>query len=391
MKDSTRTFSDQIFERGIEKIYPSRAELDQFLGMGNKLKIYFGIDPTGPTLHIGHGSVILQLKKLQQAGHEIIILFGDFTAMIGDPTDKVSTRKKLSPEEVKVNYASYREQIGRILDLNKVSFRLNSEWLAPLGFAEVLKLASEFTLGQIVERDMFQDRIKKDEPIYLHEFLYPVMQGYDAVAMGVNAEIGGNDQTFNMNTGRTMLKKRGKDKFVITTKLLVDPTGKKMGKSEGNMVALSDDPKDMYGKVMSWPDSLMLLAFEICTDVSAVEVAEILASNPRDAKMRLAKEIVSIFASPEEAKKAEADFILKFQDKEVPDDIPKIEATKNMLLRDVLVAAEAVSSNSDFRRLVEWGGITILPDQKVKNLEQVITEPLTVKVGKKKFFKITLN
>ncbi|OHA58899.1 MAG: tyrosine--tRNA ligase [Candidatus Vogelbacteria bacterium RIFOXYD1_FULL_44_32] len=384
-------FSDKLFERGVEQIYPSREELDKFLAEGNKLKIFYGIDPTGSTLHIGHGSNLLRLKALQEAGHEITILYGDFTAMIGDPTDKLSARKKLLPEQIKENYASYRDQIGRILDLKKTKFTFNKDWLGSMSFAEVVEIASEFTVGQMIERDMFQERIKNGEPIYIHEFLYPLMQGYDSVMMDINAEMGASDQIFNMLAGRTMMKRRGREKFVIANKLLVDPTGKKMGKSEGNMVALSDDPKDMYGKVMSWPDSLMPLAFEICTELPALMVAEILAGNPRDAKMRLAKEIVSIFASPEEAEHAEADFISKFQDKEIPDDIPEIGATKNMLLRDILVTAEAVSSNSDFRRLVEGGGVTILPDTKVVDVDLKVTNEMVVKVGKKKFFKITLN
>ncbi|MDQ5957729.1 MAG: tyrosyl-tRNA synthetase [Patescibacteria group bacterium] len=391
MSVSNQYFSDHIFERGIERIYPSREELDKFLTEGNKLKIYLGLDPTGPTLHIGTGSVLLQLKRLQDLGHEIIILYGDFTAMIGDPTDKLATRKQLSLEEVKQNYSAYREQIGRVLDLEKITFTFNNDWLGQMSFADVIELTSEFTVGQMIERDMFQERIKKGEPIYIHEFLYPLMQGYDSVALGVNAEIGANDQTFNMLAGRTMLKRRGKEKFVIATKLLVDPTGKKMGKSEGNMVALSDEPSDMYGKVMSWPDSLMPLAFEICTEVPAVVVGDILAGNPRDAKMRLAKEIVATFSSPMGALKAEIDFVYKFQNKEIPQDINELKVEKGESLKNILVSLGAVESNSEFKRLVEGGGITILPDNKILDTEYKIDSDLVLKVGKKKFYKISIN
>ncbi len=391
MKATTNIFSDQIFERGIERIYPSKEELDKFLAEGNKLKIYLGLDPTGPTLHIGNGSVLLQLKHLQDLGHEIVILYGDFTAMIGDPTDKLETRKQLSLEETKQNCSAYREQIGRVLDLEKITFTFNNDWLGQMSFADVIELTSEFTVGQMIERDMFQERIKKGEPIYIHEFLYPLMQGYDSVALGVNAEIGANDQTFNMLAGRTMLKRRGKEKFVITTKLLVDPTGKKMGKSEGNMVALSDEPADMYGKVMSWPDSLMPLAFEICTEVSAPEVEEVLAGNPRDAKMRLAKEIVATFSSVEAAQAAEADFISKFQKQEIPADIQEIKTGAGELLRDILVNNNLLSSNSEWKRLVEGGGVTVLPEAKIDSPDYVVTEPITIKVGKKNFYRILVD
>ncbi len=383
-------FSDKLFERGVEHIYPSRDELDKFLLDGKKLKIFYGIDPTGPTLHIGHGSNLLRLRGLQQAGHEITILYGDFTAMIGDPTDKLAARKKLSLEQIKENYKLYKEQIGRILDLEKTKFTFNSDWLGKMSFADVVELASEFTVGQMIERDMFQERIKNSEPIYIHEFLYPLMQGYDSVVMDINTEMGASDQIFNMLAGRTMMKRRGKEKFVIANKLLVDPTGKKMGKSEGNMVSLVDEPADMYGKVMSWPDSLMPLGFEICTEAPAAEVAEVLAGNPRDAKMHLAKEIVSIFASPEAALVAEADFKSKFQDKEVPDDILELSAREGDLLRDILLTAGAVSSNSDFRRLVEGGGLSILPNEKITNIDFKLKESVSVKVGKKKFYKIVI-
>ena len=356
------------------------------------MKIYFGIDPTGPFLHIGHGSVLLKLKALQKAGNEIIILIGDFTATIGDPTDKISTRPSLTQEQITSNAKDYKKQIGKILDLNKTTFVYNSTWLDKLSFADVLSLSSNFTAQQTLHRDMFKKRMEEGKDLYLNEFLYPLMQAYDSVVLDVDVEIGGNDQMFNMLAGRTLMKKlKNKEKFVITMKLLVDPTGKKMGKTEENMVRLGDEPTDMYGKVMSWPDSLMPLAFEICTEVPAVAVAEVLAGNPRDAKMRLAKEIVSIFSSPEAAFAAEADFIVKFQNKEIPADAPELKAEKGALLRDVLLSAGAVSSNSDFRRLVEGGGIIILPDLKVTNLDQTIKEELTLKVGKKKFYKIIIN
>lgn len=381
---------DGLWERGIERVYPSLTQLEEFI-KNNKLKIFLGLDPTGDSLHIGHGSILLKLKKLQQAGHEIIILIGDFTAMIGDPTDKKTTRRQLTPVEVKENYKNYQAQIGKVLDLTKVTFKYNNDWLGQMTFKEVVELASDFTVGQMIERDMFQERIKNGEPIYLHEFLYPLMQGYDSVAMGVNAEIGASDQTFNMLMGRTMVKKTGQDKFVIATKLLVDPTGKKMGKTEGNMVTLEDTPADMYGKVMSWPDSLMPLAFEICTEVTSVEIEKILAGNPRDAKMTLAKEIVKTFIGADEAKQAEMDFIQKFQTKEIPDELTVLKVTVGDLLIDVLLNNKIITSKSAYKRLLDGGAVYVWPDQKIDSLDYKINSSFVLKLGKKQFFRIDLD
>ena len=275
---------EELLTRGVENIYPSRKDFEKVLMSGKQLTIYNGIDPTGPTLHIGHGSTLLKLRELQDLGHKIILLIGDFTGMIGDPTDKTATRKKLTRKEVLENCKNYAKQAGKILDMKKVEIKYNSKWLGKLVAGDFLELGSEITVQQLLERDMFKKRTEEGKPIYLHEFIYPLLQGYDSVAMNVDVEIGGNDQTFNMLVGRDMMKNRGKEKFVLTTKLLVDPTGKKMGKSEGNMVTLEDMPEDMYGKVMSWPDTLMPLAFEICTRVSINEFEKVLAHLKEETK-----------------------------------------------------------------------------------------------------------
>jgi len=309
---------DELLSRGVENVYPSNAEVKKVLLSGKCLSVYNGIDPTGPTLHIGHGSTLLKLRELQDLGHKVILLIGDFTARIGDP-DKTTARKQLSAKEVKENLKHYTKQAGHILDMGRVQVKFNSKWLSKLSFEEGMEIASEFTLQQMIERDMFERRIKEGQPIHLHEFFYPLMQGYDSVAMNVDMEIGGNDQTFNMLVGRTMMKNRGKEKYVLTTKLLVDPTGKKMGKSEGNMVTLEDSPENMFGKVMSWPDTLMPLAFEICTRVSMSEITDTDKANPRDLKIRLATEIVKIYHGQKEAKQAQENFANTFQKKEIPD------------------------------------------------------------------------
>jgi tyrosyl-tRNA synthetase len=242
----------EVLERGVENIYPNKDALEKVLKSGKKLRIYHGIDPTGPSLHLGHVVQLLKLKQFQELGHQIIILIGDFTAMIGDPTDKSATRKQLSKEQVLENAKDYKKQIGRIMDLKKIEFRYNSEWLSKLDFKQLIELSSNFTAQQTLARDMFKKRISAGKDLYLHEFLYPMMQAYDSVVLDVDLETGGSDQMFNMLAGRTLMKKlKGKEKFVLTTKLLEDQSGTKMGKTTGNMVSLNDEPTEMYGKVMS--------------------------------------------------------------------------------------------------------------------------------------------
>jgi len=377
---------NNFLERGVENIYPSKEELKKVLQSGKVLSVYNGIDPTGPTLHIGHGSTLLKLRELQDLGHKVILLIGDFTGRIGDPTDKTATRKQLSTKEIKENLKSYTKQAGKILDIKNVQVKFNSKWLSKLSFEEVMEIASEFTLQQMIERDMFERRIKEGQPVYLHEFFYPLMQGYDSVAMNVDMEIGGNDQTFNMLVGRTMMKSRGKEKYVLTTKLLVDPTGKKMGKSEGNMVTLEDGGENMFGKVMSWPDSLISSAFEICTRVPMDEVNKINQMNPRDAKMHLAYEIVKIYHGEKKAKEAQENFVNTFQKKEIPEIVEEIEGEG--LLTPILLKAKMFDSKGEIRRLFEAGAIKDMTDNKKLILEEVVAKGHVYKIGKHKFIKI---
>lgn len=378
---------DNLLSRGVENVYPSKEELKRVLLSGKQLSIYNGIDPTGPTLHIGHGSTLLKLRELQDLGHKVILLIGDFTGRIGDPTDKASARKQLTAKEVKDNLKSYTKQAGKILDMNKVSIKFNSKWLSKLSFEEVIMLASEFTLQQMIERDMFEKRIKNGEPVYLHEFFYPLMQGYDSVAMNVDMEIGGNDQTFNMLVGRTMMRSRGKEKYVLTTKLLVDPTGKKMGKSEGNMVTLNDKPEDMFGKVMSWPDTLIPLAFEICTRSKIVVDME----HPKESKLNLAFEIVKLYYSEKEAEKAKEEWEKTFSKKEIPENVEEIKTKNNEILLDVLVSKGIVSSKSEARRLIDDGAITHMDSEERVNEYHDKVRLGVYRIGKKRFCKIIID
>jgi tyrosyl-tRNA synthetase len=273
--------------------------------------------------------------------------------------------------------------------MKKVEVKFNSKWFAKISFEKLIEIASEFTVQQMIERDMFAKRIKEGHPVHLHEFFYPLMQGYDSVAMDVDMEIGGNDQTFNMLVGRTMMKNRGKEKSVLTTKLLVDPTGKKMGKSEGNMVTLEDIPENMFGKVMSWPDSLMALAFEICTRFPMSEISSVINSNPRDAKLALAFEIVKIYHGEKKALLAKEAFQNTFQKKEIPDEMEEVVAKKGEVLSEVLVAHKVLASKGEWRRLVAGKAIhDLIKNESISDVDLKVTEGLTLRIGKKKFIKI---
>lgn len=351
---------NNVLTRGVENIYPNRQALEKTLKSGQKLRIYSGIDPTGK-LHIGHGVVLEKLRQFQVLGHEIIILIGDFTATIGDPTGKSSPRKPLTRKEVLENAKDYKKQVGKILNIRKsnVRFLHNEEWTNKLKPKDMLGLASNFTVAQLLERDMFQKRIGAGKDIHLHEFLYPIFQAYDAVTMDVDMQIGGNDQTFNMLAGRTLMKKlKNKEKFVLTTKLLTDPTGKKMGKTEANMINLDESPKEIYGKIMNWPDTLIDIGFEICTRVSMDGVGQL--TDARRAKARLAKEIVKIYYGEKKAVSAEREFDKIFKEKKLPSKIPEIKIKeKSLNVLDLLVKLKLAPSKSEAKRLVLHRGVRI--------------------------------
>jgi len=360
------------------------------LKSGKKLRIYNGIDPTGK-LHLGHGVVLEKLRQFQNLGHEIIVLIGDFTATIGDPTDKNSPRKPLTRKQVLENAKNYKKQIGKILDIEKfnIKFLHNEEWTNKLKPKDMLDLASQFTVARLLERDMFQKRIKAGKDIHLHEFLYPIFQAYDAVTMDVDMQIGGNDQTFNMLAGRTLMKKlKNKEKFVLTTKLLTDPTGKKMGKTEANMINLDESPKEMYGKIMKWPDSLINVGFELCTRVSMDEVKKI--TNPRNAKARLAKEIVKTHYGEKKAISAEQEFNRVFKEKKLPSKMPSFRLKPGVYnVLDLLVKTKIASSKSEAKRLVLQKGVRI--DNKIEDnwQKKIKTKKETIiQTGKRKFIKI---
>ena len=389
---------EELLKRGISAIYPSVEFLESKLKSGKKLTLYLGIDPTGPTLHLGHFIPIKKMAEFQKAGHQIIILIGDFTAMIGDPTDKKSTRQPLNRKQILNNLKDYKKQISTTLSFkgkNKAKIKFNSKWLGKMKFEDVLSLASNMTVQQMLERDMFKKRMEDGRPVSIHEFLYPLMQAYDSVVMDVDGEIGGNDQTFNMLCGRDLMKTlKNKEKFVITTKLLEDNQGQKMGKTEGNMVALSDSPDEMFGKIMSWSDGLIISSFELCTNVPMSEINQFTKLleqgeiNPRDLKMRLAKEIITIIHNENKAKVAEKNFIKTFQKKEVPDQIKKVKAGVNDLLIDVLLNNKVIQSKTEFRRLINEGAISIIDkEEKITQVDE-LARPAVYRIGKKRFIQI---
>ncbi|MEK9182836.1 MAG: tyrosine--tRNA ligase [Patescibacteria group bacterium] len=380
---------DELLTRGVERVYPEKSALQRVLMSGKKIKLYFGVDPTGGTLHLGHLVQFLKLKKFQDLGHEVVILIGDFTAQIGDPSDKQTTRKPLTHKQVLENARGYKEQISKILDLKKldINFVHNAKWTNKLTPQDMLELASHFTVSNLLTRSMFQERLKAGREVYVHEFLYPIFQAYDAVTMNVDLQIGGNDQMFNMLAGRDLMKKKKhKEMFVLTTKLLVDPTGKKMGKSEGNMIALNDSANDMFGKVMSWPDSMIASGVEICTDL---DFSVLVTDKPRDQKIKLAHEIVRICQGESAAKKAEENFTNTFQKKETPENIEEIRSKSGELLSEVLVRNKILPSKSGWRRLVLNNAIhDLIKHENITDVNLKIEEDLILKIGKKKFVKI---
>ena len=362
---------NKILTRGVENIYPDKKELEKVLLSGKRIRLYCGFDPSAPSLHIGNAIAINKLSQFQDLGHEVIFLIGDFTGMIGDPTDKSVARKKMTRKEVLENAKSYKKQASAYLAFggpNKAEVKYNSKWSDKMTFRDLIEVSSNFTVQQMIQRDMFQERLKNEKPIYLHEFLYPLAQGYDAVAMDVDLEVGGNDQMFNMMCGRDLQKAiNNKEKYVLTLKLLADDQGQKMGKSEGNAVFLDQEPADMYGKIMSWTDGVIGVAFELCTKVPMDKVKEIQEQlknnqvNPRDLKMKLAREIVKQVHGEREAEKAEKDFVSKFQKKELLDvnEMPELKVSGSVTTIYILLSSGLVNSKSEARRVTEQGGVKI--------------------------------
>lgn len=351
-----------LFGRSVENVVV-RDHLVARLAKGEKLRVKIGMDPTAPDLHLGHAVALRLLRRFQDAGHTVVFIIGDATALIGDPSGKSKTRPQLDAKEIDRNAKTYFAQVGKILDVKKAEIRYNSEWLGKLTFADVIRLAARFTVARILERDDFSQRYKTGVDISCHELLYPMMQAYDSVAIKADVEVGGTDQTFNMLAGRELQKKMNlPEQNVLTVPLLVGIDGvHKMSKSLGNYVGLSEKPEDMYGKVMSIPDALIPSWFTLATELSDADIAELArGDNPRDRKMRLAREIVALYHGAKAAEKAEAAFVSVFQKHETPEDVREMKY-KNIGndLVETLVKVGFATSKSEARRLILEGAIKI--------------------------------
>ncbi|TAL19405.1 tyrosine--tRNA ligase [Patescibacteria group bacterium] len=345
-----------------------RASLENKLASGRKLRVKIGMDPTAPDLHLGHAVALRLLRRFQNAGHTIVFIIGDFTAKIGDPSGKSKTRPMLDAPAIEANAKTYFEQVGLILDVKKAEIRRNSEWLGKLGFDDVIKLASKFTVARILERDDFAERFKSGSEISGHELLYPMMQAQDSVAVAADVEVGGTDQLFNMLAGRELQKKLGlPEQEVLTVPLLLGLDGTlKMSKSLGNYVGLRDKPEEMYGKLMSLPDRLLRHYFELATDLSDSEIEAIQKTlvgekaNPRDLKMRLARLVVASYHGEGAAESAEESFVKVFQKKEIPDEVKTVAVDKNKLTAaELLLLTGLAASKSEARRVIEQRGLKI--------------------------------
>ncbi len=383
---------NRILNKAVEQILPSQNALKELLLSGKKINVYQGFDPTAPTLHIGHSVGMRKLEDFRKLGHQVFFVIGDFTARIGDPSDKTSARVKLSKEQVEENMKIYVEQASHFIDIsnkeNPVKVVYNSQWLEPLNFGDIIELASLFTVQQMIKRNMFQKRLQEDKPIYLNEFLYPLMQGYDSVMMGIDVEVGGNDQLFNMLAGRDLvMNKLGKEKIVVAGKLLETSDGKKMGKSEGNMISLNDSANDIFGKVMTFDDKLLPIAFEILTNYELDQVEEIKKrlesnENPMALKKILAFEVTKDIKGEIEAKKAQDYFESIFQKKEINTEIPVKQINQNNIgILDLIVFCDIADSKSQAKRLVEQGAVGI-DGQKVTNWNMSIDKECILKCGR---------
>ena len=387
---------DQLLNRGVANVIPSKEELSSLLRSGKKLNIYLGIDPTAVNIHLGHAVLLRKLQGFANIGHNVTFLVGDFTALIGDTSDKESERPQLTSDEIKKNLETYKEQASKVLDFSKITIKFNSEWLDELKFADIVKLTQQFSLGDFISRELIKKRLNSGGKIGLHEVLYPVMQGYDSMHLDTDLQIGGTDQTFNMQAGRTLIKNnKNKESFVLTTNFLSGTDGRKMSKSWGNAIWLTDSASEMFGKVMSIKDELIIEYFSLATDVNQNEIDEIAGEikkgkNPMVFKKRLARTITELYHGSDAADKAEEEFKNVVQNKETPGDIQAVTFKNGETVSTTVVANKLVDSASEFKRLVAQGGIRL--DDKIIDNPFIRNDDLSdnqiIKIGKRLYVKI---
>lgn len=381
----------ELLTRGVEEIV-DKSNLEKKLNSGRKLRVKLGIDPTSPNIHLGRSIPLLKLRDFQELGHQIVFIIGDFTGIIGDTSDKTSERPMLSPEAIKTNLKTYIEQAAKIIDVKKAEVHYNSVWLKDLKYLDIGEQANIFSLNEFISRDNISRRLKDGKRISLRELLYPLMQGYDSVQVKADVEIGGTDQRFNLLTGRDMQRHYQQEpQDIITNPLIEGLDGRKMSSSFGNTVNLFDEPNDMFGKIMSLQDELIIKYFTLLTRVEMTKIKDFEAQlkeglNPRDLKLQLAQELVKIYHSETDAHIAKDYFINTFSKKEMPVDVPEFKPQDYNVI-SILVASKLVSSKSEARRLLEQGGIKI--DGKViKEINLIVKSGVTLQKGKLKFLKI---
>ncbi len=411
MSKLVKDFQEQwrAITRGVVEIVPEEElaqKLRRSLAQDKPLKIKLGLDPTAPDIHLGHTVVLHKLRQFQELGHEIVLILGDFTGRIGDPSGRTETRKQLTEAEVMANVATYKTQIGKIIDLDQAKVVFNSSWLAPLSFADVIELTAKYTVARMLERDDFARRYREGLPIGVHEFLYPLIQAYDSVVLNADVEIGGTDQKFNLMVGRDLQREYGQEPQVaIMMPILEGLDGfQKMSKTLGNYIGITEPPREIYGKAMSLPDELIVRYFELVTPVDLDGIQRIKNGldkgllHPRDAKMRLARELVSLYWGPEAAAAAEAEFVAVFQKGEMPEEIPEVLLDAPELeggkiwLPKLLVKARLANSTSAAKRLITQGAVKV-EGEKIQDFDALVpvTDGMVIRAGKRKFARVSLG
>lgn len=389
---------NDILTRGVENIIPSADKLKTLLESGKKLNIYLGIDPTATRIHIGHAVPLRKLNDLANLGHNVSFLIGDFTALIGDTSDKDTERPVLTTEQIKANFETYKKQAEKVVDFSKIKVVHNSDWLKDLKFEDIVKLCQHFSAGDFTSRELVKKRLEEGKHVGLHELLYPVMQGYDSYFMDTDIQLGGTDQTFNMQAGRVLQKDlRSKESFIIANGFLAGTDGRKMSKSWGNAIWLDDEPNDMYGKIMSLKDDLIINYYTLATsvgldEIQSIEVTLNTGENPMKFKKRLALQIVTELYDADKAQKAQDFFESTVQNKEVPSDIPELIVKAGTPILEVLKTANLEVSNSDIKRTLEQGGVEVGGKKILDPAEVLILKDgAIIKFGKRTFRKIIIK
>mgnify|MGYP000851337149 CR=1 FL=1 len=395
-----KTSIEQLLNRGVAEVLPNKKSLANLMNQ-RSIKLYLGIDPTGALLHLGHAVVLRKLQQFAELGHEVILLIGNGTVKIGDPTGRDESRPVLTDEEIEKNWKNWKEQASTILDFSMIKVLHNGDWLDQLNYSDIVKLLAKTTVQQLLERDMFQERLKQGKPIHGHEIIYPLLQGYDSVVMNVDLELGGTDQTFNMMMGRTLQKAyNNHEKWVLTTPIINGTDGRKMSKSFNNFVALTEDEKQMYGKLMSVNDELIVEYLTLLTDLSIDEIKEIelklqAGENPMEYKKKMAFAITADLHSETEAKKAQEHFERTVQGNEIPTDVQTIKINSQQIrVLDLLNTCNPSQSNAQLKRLCEQGGVKILPNGEIlKDPQEIIniSDDFILKIGKRSFYKIQIE